>query len=146
MDVTPCESPCFLERDRRGCVDMENTRLEFIKSAAATVALPAAFGTGCSTVPQAQATAEDENAVLDLWQAETDLATSELYAKYWRDGDTRGLVSLDKLDAAFEKVMQEAKETVATDSKPAVWSIYNMGYIDKTPKRVTISLVIRFIL
>ena len=123
---------------------MENTRLEFIKSAAATVALPAACGTGCSTVPQAQATAEDENAVLDLWQAETDLAISELYAKYWRDGDTRGLVSLEKLDAAFEKVMQEAKETVATDSKPAVWSVYNMGYIVKTAKAMfSIDLVHR---
>ena len=34
---------------------MENTRMEFIKSAAATMAVPAAFATGCRTVPQAQA-------------------------------------------------------------------------------------------
>ena len=123
---------------------MEHTRLEFIKSAAATMALPAAFATDCNTVPRAQMAPDDENAVLDLWQNETDIATSELYAKYWRDGDTRGLASLVKLDAAFESVMQEANETVVTDSRPAVWSVYNMGYIVKTSKAIfSIDLVHR---
>ena len=123
---------------------MENSRLEFIKSAAAAAAFPAALATGCSTVPKAQALPGNEDAVLDLWQSETDLATAELYAKYWRDGDARGLSSLVKLDAAFEKVMQEARDAVVTDSSPAVWSVYNMGYIVKTAKAMfSIDLVHR---
>ena len=123
---------------------MENTRQEFIKSAAATMAFPAAFAADCGTVPRARTALDCEDEVLDLWQAETDLATSELYSKYWRDGDTRGLASLAKLDAAFEHVMKEAKEAVVTDSSPAVWSVYNMGYIVKTAKAMfSIDLVHR---
>ena len=33
---------------------------------------------------------------------------------------------------AFEKVMREVKATVVTRDVPAVWSVYNMGYIVKT--------------
>ena len=29
--------------------------------------------------------------ILDVWQRETDLATSEAYRRYLLDGDTRGL-------------------------------------------------------
>lgn len=69
--------------------------------------------------------------ILDVWQRDTDQATSDIYKKYLLDGDTRGLVSLMKLEDAFDKVMREAKET-KVDGVPAVWSVYNMGYIVKT--------------
>ena len=68
---------------------------------------------------------------LDVWQRETDLVKAATYKKYLCDGKTRGLASLEKLEAAFEKVMREVKETVVGDV-PAVWSVYNMGYVVKT--------------
>ena len=73
-----------------------------------------------------------EDATLDLWQSETDLTTADAYGKYFLDGDTRGLASLEKLEAAFEKVLREAVETTVDGERPAVWSVYNMGYIVKT--------------
>lgn len=69
---------------------------------------------------------------LDVWQAETDLVSADVYRAYMRDGDVRGLKSLERLEASFEKVFREAKETVVTGDAPAVWSVYNMGYVVKT--------------
>ena len=110
---------------------MKGTRLEFIGSAAAAIAMPRVFakdGAGAAAVTP------EEDAVLDAWQRDTDLATAEAYGKYWNDGDTRGLVSLEKLDAAFDKVFREARDTVVQGDTPAIWSVYNMGYIVKTRK------------
>lgn len=76
--------------------------------------------------------AKEEDELLDLWQRETDETASAAYKMYWSDGDVRGLKSLEKVEAAFAKVMREAKETVVTGDRPAVWSVYNMGYIVKT--------------
>ncbi|MBO7721528.1 MAG: MBL fold metallo-hydrolase [Kiritimatiellae bacterium] len=97
-------------------------RREFIVAGAA-----AAFA-GCRTPAPPAVGGED---VLDVWQRETDAATADLYRLYMRDGDTRGLASLEKLEAAFEKIFREARET-KVDTTPAVWSVYNMGYIVKT--------------
>ena len=108
---------------------MKSTRLEFIGSAAAAVAAPEVLADNPG-VQSLVTSAED--AVLDRWQAETDLATPELYFKYWQDADTRGLASLEKLEAGFEKALREAKETVVSGDAPAVWSVYNMGYVVKT--------------
>ncbi|MBO4286988.1 MAG: MBL fold metallo-hydrolase [Kiritimatiellae bacterium] len=72
---------------------------------------------------------------IDAWEGETDLTKSEDYARYRRDGKTRGLVSLEKVERAFEKVFREVKET-KVESIPAVWSVYNMGYVVKTPQSV----------
>lgn len=72
-----------------------------------------------------------DNDVLDVWQRDADLVTPEDYKGYLKDGDTRGLVSLEKLEAGFEKVLNEIK-TVEVGDVPAVWHIYNMGYIVKT--------------
>ena len=108
---------------------MENTRRGFMFSAAAAVAAPAALA---QEEGKGSLVTAEENAVLGSWQAETDLATSDLYYKYWNDGDTRGLRSLERLEAAFDKVMREVKETVVTGDAPAVWSVYNMGYVVKT--------------
>lgn len=68
---------------------------------------------------------------LDIWQRETDLVKASVYCEYFNDGDTRGLVSLEKVERAFEKAVLEAKNVKITNT-PAVWSIYNMGYIVKT--------------
>ena len=69
--------------------------------------------------------------VLDVWQAETDLVSADVYREYMRDGDTRGQASLIKLERAFENVVREVRET-RVDNVPAVWSVYNMGYVVKT--------------
>lgn len=68
---------------------------------------------------------------LDVWQRDTDKVEARAYREYLRDGDTRSLVSLEKLDRAFDKVMREVKET-EVGGTPAVWSLYNMGYVVKT--------------
>lgn len=69
--------------------------------------------------------------ILDLWQSETDLVSAETYRAYMRDGDTRSLASLEKLERAFERVVNEIDSTEITGT-PAVWSLYNMGYLVKT--------------
>ena len=78
---------------------------------------------------QGEEIAED---AIAQWDRETELVAPEEYKAYLIDGNTRGLVSLEKLEAAFEKVMREVNETVVTGDTPAVWSVYNMGYIVKT--------------
>ena len=69
---------------------------------------------------------------ISIWQRETEKVSSEVYGQYLQDGNTRGLAALEKLEAAFDKVLREVKETVVTGDVPAVWSVYNMGYIVKT--------------
>lgn len=94
--------------------------------------------------PAASMVTDAENALIDRWQKETDLVTPDIYAGYLSDGDTRGFATLEKLEAAFAKVMREVKETVVPDGKPAVWSVYNMGYVVKTREAVfSIDLVHR---
>ena len=122
------------------------TRRDVIRGGVCLAAAGAFAGcaSASSATPAAPLVTDAESATLGLWQKETDLATAELYGKYWKDGDTRSLASLAKLDAAFEKVMREAKETVVTTDAPAVWSVYNMGYIVKTRKSMfSIDLVHR---
>ena len=97
-------------------------RREFVKSALCAAAA------GIGGVSQAGA---GEGDVLDAWQRDTDLVKFDVYNKYYRDGDTRGLVSLEKLERAFDKVLREVRET-EVGGTPAVWSVYNMGYVVKT--------------
>lgn len=68
---------------------------------------------------------------IDQWQRETELVSAETYREYMRDGDTRSLASLEKLERAFERVLDEVSKTVIVDT-PAIWSVYNMGYLVKT--------------
>lgn len=68
---------------------------------------------------------------IDQWQRETELVSAETYREYMRDGDTRSLASLEKLERAFERVLDEVSKIVIDDT-PAVWSVYNMGYLVKT--------------
>lgn len=82
---------------------------------------------------------------LDLRQSEIDAVSVGLYGAYLRDGNTRSLAALDRLEAAFDKVMREVKGTVVSDlNKPAIWYLYNMGLIVKTPTQTfSIDLVHR---
>ena len=68
---------------------------------------------------------------LDLWQKETDQVSASDYGKYLSDGDTRGFASLEKLERGFEKILREIDATTV-GAVPAVWSVYNMGYVVKT--------------
>ena len=80
---------------------------------------------------------------IELWQRETDLVTPEIFRAYYADGDTRGLKTLENLEAAFAKMFREVNETQVGDV-PAVWSVYNMGYVVKTRESLfTIDLVHR---
>ena len=101
-------------------------RREFVKGAAC-----AAAAMGCGLQSFAQCVAEGKEDALDIWQRETDLVAADVYEEYRQDGDVRGLKSLEKLEAAFEKVRREIDSTVVGDV-PAVWSVYNMGYVVKT--------------
>lgn len=75
---------------------------------------------------------EDEESFLDAWQAETDLVRPEQYRRYMRTGENPdALVSLDRLERGFARVLREIPETKVGDV-PAVWLVYNMGVVVKT--------------
>ena len=69
--------------------------------------------------------AEGAEDALDVWQRETDLVSADTYMQYRKDGDTRAAKTFKIKDSS------EARET-KVESTPAVWSVYNMGYIVKT--------------
>ena len=82
---------------------------------------------------------------LDTRQAEIDAISPNDFKAYWMPGLTLepGLLSecvsrfpvLGRLESAFEKVFRDAKETEVADvNHPAVWYVYNMGLVVKTPK------------
>lgn len=81
-----------------------------------------------STRAKSSSVASDDIAV---WHNETEQVSPDVYRQYMTDGGTRGFASLEKLEAAFEKVMREVKNT-KVNGIPAVWSVYNMGYVIKT--------------
>ena len=78
-------------------------------------------------------------------QAEIDEVSPQDYADYWAPGlnvdpaklaaTLRRFPALARLEDAFDKVFREARETTVDDiDHPAVWYIYNMGLIVKTPR------------
>ena len=97
----------------------EMRRSDFLKGVAGVAA--AAF------CPSLRA---EEDAIA-MWQRETDLVPPEVYMPYLSDGNTRGLAALEKLEAGYARILREIDETAVGDV-PAVWSVYNMGYIVKT--------------
>lgn len=132
--------------DRHEDDTMKITKREFLKlsgcaaagiaGAAAAEAKPqdasAAHGDGPSqNPPAASAAGSRPEDPLDMWERETDRVTSETYAAYMRDGDTREFFALEKLEESFEKMLRGISET-KVDDVPAVWSVYNMGYVVKT--------------
>lgn len=115
-------------------------RREFIYSmgAAAFAALPpfAVLANGTNRILSAagpgRRSEERQNELIGKWDEATGCVRPEDYFAYLRDGDTRGFKALKALDFAFDRVLREIRETVVTGDAPAVWSVYNMGYIVKT--------------
>jgi len=104
-------------------MDMTNRR-EMLGGAAA------AFAAGIA--PSFAMAAGKEETFLDAWQAETDLVKPEHYRHYMKTGENpEELVSLDKLESGFARVLREIPETKVGDV-PAVWLVYNMGVVVKT--------------
>ncbi len=82
---------------------------------------------------------------LDARQHEIDAIAPKDFMEYWMQGlqmkpeDLSAYIEkypvLKRLEAAFEKVFREVKDTVVTDiNRPAIWYVYNMGLVVKTPK------------
>ena len=96
-------------------------------------AMPSAIAaTGCvaSGVPRRSEERADE--LLSRWNEATEAVSPRDYGHYLHDGETRGFKALEALEYAFEKVLREIKETKVDGGAPAVWSVYNMGYVVKT--------------
>ena len=114
-------------------------RREFTKgcvAAASAMALDRAMG---------QRHAPTGDVDLDARQSEIDAIAPKDFMAYWMPGlqmkpdDLSACVEkfpvLKRLEAAFEKVFREAKDTTVTDiNRPAIWYVYNMGLVVKTPK------------
>ena len=118
-----------------GPVDKMNiSRREFLLGAAAFAALPplSALGSISPASVPIRRSEEQQSELIDKWDEATGLVTPQDYKQYLRDGKTRGFKALDALERALDKVIGEAKDTVVTGDAPAVWSVYNMGYIVKT--------------
>ncbi len=89
------------------------------------------FMVGAATMAAAKPGIVAEGDEISVWQRDTEIVSAPTYAQYLADGDTRGFAALERLEAAAEKVLREARETSVHDV-PAVWSVYNMGYVVKT--------------
>ena len=83
---------------------------------------------------------EDERA---KFQREIDAVTPQAWRDYYKSGlaldETEGariraeLPALQRYENAFDKVLAEIDQTEVT-GRPAVWFVYNMGFVVKTPK------------
>ena len=114
-------------------------RREFVKGGMAA-ASALAFG-GAVAQNHAPTGCDD----LDLRQREIDAVSSVEFKEYLSKGlaleqsrlsDFLGrFPALARLEAAFEKVLGEIRDTVVSDiNHPAIWYVYNMGLVVKTPK------------
>ena len=112
---------------------VEESRRGFLGGAAAfAAAVPLAAFTGCQSPVPVRRDDERQSELISKWNEATEAISPQVYAQYMRDGDIRGSKVLDSLELAFNKVMCEARQTVVTGDTPAVWSVYNMGYVVKT--------------
>ena len=121
---------------------MKTTRRDFLFGGAAAVAASTTFpSVATSATDPADArpasvpvrrSEERQSALITKWDEATEAVSPKIYCAYLRDGDTRGYKALMANALAFEKVMREVKATVVTGDVPAIWSVYNMGYIVKT--------------
>lgn len=95
----------------------------------------AAFAAAGVVSPMFASSGADAGPDYDKLQLEIDLVSNHDYRDYLMGGGTRSFAALERLDAAFDKVMREFKETKVTDyDKPAIWYLYNVGIIVKTVK------------
>ena len=83
----------------------------------------------------------------DLRQREIDAVTSGLFKEYFLSGleipaarlsgIEREYPAIARLENAFSKVFDEVRQTEVKDlNRPAVWYLYNMGIVVKTPERL----------
>ena len=107
-------------------------RREFIYSLGGAAAFAAGAKRILSASGPGRRSEERQNELIGKWDEATGKVSPEDYFAYLRDGDTRGFKALKALDFAFDRVLRKIKETVVTGDAPAVWSVYNMGYIVKT--------------
>ncbi len=123
----------------RGMIEM--TRKNFTQGLAA---LSATAVSGSLFGQSHEATGDAD---LDLRQSEIDAVTPRDFIDYYSPGLELGDAALSaavarfpafgRLEAAFEKVFREAKETIVADvNHPAVWYLYNMGLVVKTPEKM----------
>ncbi|MBR4652398.1 MAG: MBL fold metallo-hydrolase [Kiritimatiellae bacterium] len=118
--------------------DCTMNRRDFVKGGIATA----------STMAVRQAWAQKHaptgDGDLDARQGEIDAITPEDFKEYWTPGlqiapdRLSAIVArfpvLGRLEAAFEKVFREVRDTTVTDiDRPAIWYMYNMGLVVKTP-------------
>ena len=109
------------------------SRKDFLKGAFCLAALPAAeCAAGFAPSAPLRRSEERQNELVAKWDEATKAVAPEDYFAYFRDGDTREFKALKALELSFDKVLREARETVVSGDAPAVWSVYNMGYIVKT--------------
>ncbi len=101
---------------------MTASRREFVAGMAATAALASSGAADAES---------DLHAKLDQWQKETDLVKPSDYVAYLKDGDAHGFASLEKLERGFASALEEIR-SCKVGSVPAIWHIYNMGYVVKT--------------
>ena len=121
---------------------MKTTRRDFLFGGAAAVATSAALPSVATSATDpvdarpasvpVRRSEERQSTLITKWDEATEAVSPEEYCAYLRDGDTRGYKALMANALAFEKVMREVKATVVTGDVPAIWSVYNMGYIVKT--------------
>lgn len=106
-------------------------RRDFIKGAAAgAIGFPSLLeAVGKDTSAEAR-----QSELISYWDRETELVSPKDYLAYQKDGDTRSFKALEECERAFDKVVREVSRTVVTGDKPAIWSVYNMGYLVKTRK------------
>ena len=84
------------------------------------------------TLPRVACGQADPETFLDAWQAETDQVAPADYPEFMRTGgNPKNLVSLEKLERGFARVLKEISEMKVGDV-PAVWMVYNMGVVIKT--------------
>lgn len=102
------------------------TRGEFLKSAGAAAVVAAAGGSVAAGVPNRHAELQK---LIDAVKA----ADYEAYMDLPRDVARFSHPAFDRLEQAFDKVKREVAETAVT-GKPAVWLVYNMGIVVKTPQ------------
>ncbi len=77
------------------------------------------------------------NDSLQTRQKEIDIVTPKDFAEYLKSGNTKKFAAFDRLEKACENVLKEISEVKVTDlNKPAIWYLYNMGIIVKTPSQL----------
>lgn len=111
-------------------------RRDFVKGAAAAALAGAADFAGAAGLEgssPARRSAVDQSELITKFNDATEAVEKETYREYLRTSQTQGYWALDELEKAFDKVLDEARSTVVKPGGvPAVWSVYNMGYIVKT--------------